>query len=48
VIIDVAGTAALVVMVAHGRTGLLRQGLSEVAERVVHSGTATVMLVRVR
>jgi nucleotide-binding universal stress UspA family protein len=48
VIVDVAGTAALVVMAAHGRTGLLRQGLSEVAERVVHSGTATVLLVRVR
>jgi nucleotide-binding universal stress UspA family protein len=48
VIVGVAGTAALVVMAAHGRTGLLRQGLSEVAERVVHSGTATVLLVRVR
>ena len=48
VIVDVAGGAALVVMAAHGHTGLLRQGLSEVAERVVHSGTATVLLVRVR
>ena len=48
VTVDVAGTAALVVMAAHGRTGLLRQGLSEVAERVVHSGTATALLVRVR
>ena len=48
VIVDVAGSAALVVMAAHGHTGLLRQGLSEVAERVVHSGTATVLLVRVR
>jgi nucleotide-binding universal stress UspA family protein len=48
VIVDVAGADALVVMATHGRMGLLRQGLSEVAERVGHSATAPVLLVRVQ
>jgi nucleotide-binding universal stress UspA family protein len=35
----------LVVMTAHGRSGLTRSGLGSVADRVTRGGTAAVLLV---
>jgi nucleotide-binding universal stress UspA family protein len=46
VISDVAGADKLVVMATHGRPGLTRWALGSVADRVVHHGTAAVLLVR--
>jgi nucleotide-binding universal stress UspA family protein len=42
----VAGSAALVVMGTHGRTGLARWALGSVADRVTHGNTDAVLLVR--
>lgn len=46
VIIDMAGTDALIVMASHGRAGWTRWMLGSVAERVAHHGTAKVLLLR--
>lgn len=45
-IIAAAGATRLVAMTTHGRTGLTRWVLGSVADRVAHSGTSGVLLVR--
>ena len=45
-IVDTAGAEKMVVMATHGRSGPVRAALGSVAERVVHGGTAGVLLVR--
>lgn len=47
VIIDTAGVDKLVVMTTHGHAGPARWVLGSVADRVIHGGTAAVLLVRV-